>query len=186
MMPEPLWRASRTSGHVRLVSKRDGTSARRLPRSPLSAAGLSTAESVAASCFRGPPRVSRMSRMTLVSPGRQRLPWSLSAWRGSPRSRSPRHSSAAVGRDHGIKPTLCRCRASVKAVWHEVYNVGSRRRAMTFTLRDVLALDVFKQGQAEVVAGDGLLNREVRWVHLPERLLIAPGHLRGGELVVIA
>lgn len=57
---------------------------------------------------------------------------------------------------------------------------------MTFTLRDVLALDVFKQGQAEVVAGDGLLNREVRWVHLPERLLIAPGHLRGGELVVIA
>ena len=49
---------------------------------------------------------------------------------------------------------------------------------MTFTLRDVLALDVFKQGQAEVVAGDGLLNREVRWVHLPERLLIAPGHLR--------
>lgn len=57
---------------------------------------------------------------------------------------------------------------------------------MAFTLRDVLALDVFKQGQAEVVAGDGLLNREVRWVHLPERLLIAPGHLRGGELVVIA
>ncbi|HZL06407.1 MAG TPA: PucR family transcriptional regulator ligand-binding domain-containing protein, partial [Coriobacteriia bacterium] len=57
---------------------------------------------------------------------------------------------------------------------------------MTFTLRDVLALDVFKQGQAEVVAGDGLLNREVRWVHLPERLLIARGHLRGGELVVIA
>ncbi|MFA4965790.1 MAG: PucR family transcriptional regulator ligand-binding domain-containing protein [Thermoleophilia bacterium] len=57
---------------------------------------------------------------------------------------------------------------------------------MAFTLRDVLALDIFKQGQAEVVAGDGWLNREVRWVHLPERLLIAPGHLRGGELVVIA
>jgi purine catabolism regulator len=56
---------------------------------------------------------------------------------------------------------------------------------MSITLRDVLALDVFVQGQAEVVAGSSFLNRRVRWVHLPERLLIAPGHLVGGELVVI-
>lgn len=57
---------------------------------------------------------------------------------------------------------------------------------MPFTLRDVLALEVFKRAEAEVVAGEKLLSREVRWVHLPELLRIAPGHLSGGELVVIA
>ncbi|NGO70611.1 PucR family transcriptional regulator ligand-binding domain-containing protein, partial [Streptomyces boncukensis] len=51
------------------------------------------------------------------------------------------------------------------------------------TIRDVLALDPVRRAGAQVLAGDGLLDRPVRWVHVSQ-LTDLTGLLRGGELVL--
>jgi purine catabolism regulator len=51
------------------------------------------------------------------------------------------------------------------------------------TLAEVLALDVFGRARPEVVVGEGLLDRPVRWVHTSE-LAEAAYLLRGGELLL--
>src|SRR3954453_13031214 len=51
------------------------------------------------------------------------------------------------------------------------------------TLAEVLALDVFRRAGPEVVVGEGLLDRPVRWVHTSE-LAEAAYLLRGGELLL--
>lgn len=51
------------------------------------------------------------------------------------------------------------------------------------TLRDVLAMPVLRAADPAVVAGEGALDRRVRWVHATELPDIAP-LLRGGDLVL--
>ena len=54
---------------------------------------------------------------------------------------------------------------------------------MSLTLREILDLDVLRQGGARVVAGSNNLDRTVRWVHVTELPDIA--HLlHGGELLL--
>lgn len=52
-------------------------------------------------------------------------------------------------------------------------------------IADVVELDVFRAAGAEVVSGEGDLDRVVRWAHVAEVLDIAP-FLRGGELVLVS
>ena len=54
---------------------------------------------------------------------------------------------------------------------------------MSLTLEDVLALDVVRAGEPEVLAGAGTLDRPVRWVHVAE-LPSLTDLLEGGELVL--
>ena len=54
---------------------------------------------------------------------------------------------------------------------------------MTMTLAEVLALDVLRRADPQVVVGAELLNRPVRWVHTSE-LAEAAYLLRGGELLL--
>ena len=51
------------------------------------------------------------------------------------------------------------------------------------TVAEVLALDVMRRGEPQVVAGTDRLGTLVRWVHAIE-LADAPRLLRGGELVL--
>lgn len=51
------------------------------------------------------------------------------------------------------------------------------------TVADALALPVVQRGLPEVVAGEGLLSRQIRWVHVTEFEDIA-SVLRGGELLL--
>jgi purine catabolism regulator len=50
-------------------------------------------------------------------------------------------------------------------------------------LREILAMDVVKRGRPEVVVGNHLLERTVRWVHTSEIAEIGP-LLKGGELLL--
>lgn len=56
-------------------------------------------------------------------------------------------------------------------------------RTSAVTVRDVLELPVFAQGDPEVAAGDAGLDRPLRWVHSGEVRHIA-GLLKGGELLM--
>src|ERR1041384_7893531 len=51
------------------------------------------------------------------------------------------------------------------------------------TLAEVLELPVVRRGLPEVVAGDGLLDRELRWAHVIE-MPDPDDLLKGGELVL--
>ncbi|MCC5949324.1 MAG: PucR family transcriptional regulator ligand-binding domain-containing protein [Nitriliruptoraceae bacterium] len=62
---------------------------------------------------------------------------------------------------------------------HDV-EYGGRRAP---SVRDVLALPCVRAGAPRLLAGDGRLDDEVRWVHVSELTDIAP-LLRGGELVL--
>lgn len=54
---------------------------------------------------------------------------------------------------------------------------------MSVTLRDVLGLAVVQRASPQVVHGDALLDRPVRWVHTSE-LVEAAALLKGGELLL--
>jgi purine catabolism regulator len=54
---------------------------------------------------------------------------------------------------------------------------------VTLSLRDVLALPVLAQARPELVHGEQLVDRPVRWVHTSEIYEIAP-LLKGGELLL--
>ena len=56
---------------------------------------------------------------------------------------------------------------------------------MTLTVSDVLELEIFQRGEAEVLAGHDHLDRVVRWVHMGEISDIAR-FLVGGELLLTA
>ena len=53
---------------------------------------------------------------------------------------------------------------------------------MALSLADILDLELLREAEAEVVAGAGQLDREVRWVHISEQPDVGR-YLKGGELL---